>query len=750
VTLRKASATLGPVSLAAVGTITWQITTGVQPYITTLSCHRSDWQVLEGQIGERLNLKITDARGEEIEIRGVYILEQAPSTTPNLVSFRVADKRWRWSYELIARDFNMVRKTGDRTPFGQGPAGTGVATDQFEYLPYSLDQEGQTKWTAKRAVEDVMDKLEGQGTEAGGWLVESFPIEDGGGNPSRQFTLENLELRDAGDVALQRLLTAIPGCDVYINPLGQAVIFDASDIQETEKRFGELDADGLTYRGQRAAKIDRRAIRPKRVFVYYQREIEAVLEYEDDYRGTTSARPGTTTPFLENMVQTVDPITTMTIRDPNSGVLTTNGKIPAGSYVPMQDWLVAMDDDRPQNSAPWTFEAVRAFWMRGELDAAWGAGGGIEVDTTANVSARVQTFKQHFRQTFRLNPRYMQRVRKILPNRVGIINPVTGERAPAAIWGQYCVNPSQKGRMHLGSQGNYNPVVRNVNYLAPHDSGKRLIDTSPGPHRMVMVDPELGIFRSEWISNPYGLEAEMWPGFGGSGSSPSNFTPRAVSRNMALQDQTDTVMALDAVVESSGSQSGLSLSANNEMLALCTLVPAGPNNLLQFHREEVAASDVDAIFRSEARVQQGRGPDLHLFVAPNELTARFAWTDDGEAYNSLQRLFGLVGDGLEVNAEGDISGYTFVNRDNSIRPHAVSYAAEALVEYADGVEGEVATRVMPQDPLKLVGNMVVAAVRVDSEGVVDTVHAFPGKQRPFSRFALLPQSARSIILGTVT
>jgi len=745
--LRKSEVKLGPVTLAAVGTISWQLTSGVRPFVTTFSCYKDDWDILEGQIGERLNLKITDSRGESIEIRGVYILEQAPSNTPNIISFRVADKRWRWPYELVARSYNMVRKTGDKTAFGE-IAQVQVNVDQYEYLPYSLDGEQQTKWTAKRAVEDVMDQLEGPGTEAGGWKEDSFPIEDGGGNPSREFSLENLEIRDPGDVALGRLLAAIPGCDVYINELGQAVIFDASDVNGGEERFVKLEEDGFTYRGQRAAEIDRKAIRPKRVFVYYQREIEAQLEYEDDFRGTTSASTPTTEPFLENMVKTVDPQTTMTIKDPNTGS-PKSVDVPAGSYVPFDAWLTAMNNDIGANSAPWTFDTLRWAWTTGQLGPALGIGGKVEVDTTANVAARVAALTQHFRQTFRLNPRYMQRVKALLPYRVGLINPVTGERAPAAVWGQMCIKPTDKGKVHLAtaSNGDYAPVLRNVNMLAPRDSGTQLIKTAPGPHRMVMEDADLGIFRTEWIASPYGLESEAYPGFCGTGNV-NAFQPKSISRNMALQDQSDTHLAMNAVVESGAS--GLVLSGHMEQVVLCTLVPAGPNNLLQFHREEVKASDVDAVFRRDARVLEGSGPDLHIFVPPNELTARFAWTDDGPANTSLKKIFGLVGDGLEVGEDGDIPGYTFVNKARSVSPHALSVATEALIEYADGVEGEVATRMMPSEPLKMVGNMIGAAVRVDSQGVVDTVHAFPGKQRSFSRFALLPQSARSIILRTIT
>lgn len=751
-TLRRATATLGPVNLAAVGTITWQITSGVQPYTTTLTCHRDDWPVLESQIGERLNLKFTDSRGRDVEIRGVYIMEQAPSSSPNHVSFRVADKRWRWPYEMIARDYNMARKTGDRTPYGE-LAVNQVAVDQYDYLPYSL-KEQQQKWTAQDAVKDVMEVLEGEGTEAGGYKVESFPIPDGGGNASRQFSLENVELRDQGDVALARVLQAVPGCDVYINTLGQAVIFDASDIREAEERFVDLEEKGFTYRGQRAGEIDRRAIRPKRVFVYYQREVEAVLEFEDDYTIATNARPGTTEPFLENVVQTVDPITTMTIRDPNTGSLRTVS-VPNGSWVPMPDWLTAMDDDRPLNSSPWDFNTIRLFWILGYLETKWGAGGQKDIDTTVNAGARVSTFKQHFRQTFRLNPRYMQRVRKILPNRVGVLNPVTGERAPALIWGQYCVRPSTKGLNHLDANGaniQDGIVARNLDYLyANRVEGKQLVQTQAGPHQMAILDGELGIFRADFKADVYGLEAQSYPGFMGEIASNGIIRPRPVSRNLALQDSADTPTAMNATVESwATGVRGVALSANNEMSVLCTLVPAGPNNRLQFHREEVSADDVDGIFRREARVQEGKGPDLHIFVPPNELTARFAWTDDQEARNSLRRLFGLVGDGLEVSEEGEIPGYTFTNRTRGIQQHAVSVAAEALIQYADGVQGEVATPLLDEDPLKLVGNMTGAAIRVDQGGVMDTVHAFPGQQRPFSRFALLPQSVRSIVLGTIT
>jgi hypothetical protein len=738
---RKAKVTLDGVPLAGTQTIAWKFVGGTAPYTTTFSVHKSAWEgKLKTRTGQPLTLEITDSRGIETKIEKVYILHEAPSDSPHRVTFVVADKRWLWSYKLVCRDYNLPRKTGDRTAFGNVPVETQTVVDKFDYLPYSLD--AGKRWTARRAVENVLEILEpvGNGLNQSRFRIETWPIIDAAGTAA-EFTLQGVTLRDSGDVALSRLLSYIPGAEVYVDATGTAIVFDASDLDATEDYFRNMPE--ATYAGEAAAWIDRKKIRPTHVVVHYQREVECLFRFSDDYSGGTVASMSRSAPYIENVLPTVDPETTLTEYDPESG--TSSSKVvPPGTWVRVDKWLEAMNSSRPADSFPWTFDTIKRHWLKGDLEGVLGAKG-KDLDATANIASRIGALREHFRQTFRINRRYMERVRNLMDARVALLDPVTGARAPAAVWGQACIIPSTKGKYMAARSANPDgyKVFRNVDYLAPSDAGAAIVDTAPGPMGVDIIDHELGIFRVSGIASPYGTVDAFIPCHlveeGGN-------TPTSITRDMSKQD--DEPMGAAMKVESG--TNGIFLRDTMRCAAMLTIVPAAPNNELQFHRVVVQASDVQDVFRKEFRIQGGEGPPLEVFVPPGEATARFAWSDDAQAFSTVQDLLGLIGEENQGIESDVLPGFVLANEQRHLSNHAISVAAEMLSAYADNVQGQIATRV-PDRGAKLVGNMSGAIVRVASapSAKVDVLHQFPGQQRTISRLAVMPESARQIVLGIV-
>lgn len=734
----KATVRLGGVDLAGSGPINWKIITGTAPYTTALTVHRRAWESLQRQVGQPLDLEITDKLGTTARIKEVYILHQLPSDSPHRVSFLVADKRWLWAYKLIVRDYNIPRKTGDRTAAKEMvPVETQTILDKYDFLPYSLN--GATKWTAKAAVEDVLKQLDDSDDGGAPFQIESFPIEDGEG----QFSLQGVRVRDSGAVALSRLLSYVPGAEVYVNVDGRVTLFDGADLGEAERHFSSLPPS--TWAGDWAGIIDRKAIRPSKVIVHYQREVEVVWDYQDDYsEGSQLLNPDRNAPFLENVIPTTDPVTEVLVYDPEKGSSDETASVPSGTWVEFKKLLASMELDRPAG-APWTFATLQRYWVSGDLD---GVMGGLDLDnfTQINVSLRIQSIKQHFRQMFRVNRRYMERVRDILAIRVALLDPVLGARAKAAVWGQACIIPSEKGkriypRLDPDSLG----VFRNVDMLARFTAGARLIDTEPGPAEVNIRDTDLGIFGIEWKLDPYGKTA---------GYVPSQLVgeltgqPVVPTRNLARQD--DLPMGHGIRVE--GGTNAVFLDPSVQMKVMMTIIPAAPNNARQFHRVEVEASDVADIFRTDFRIQGGDGPPLEVFVSPNEMTARFGWQDDALAEGTVQNLLGLNSDDdPDAGIEGtDLPGFVLANEERHLTEHARSVAAEVLAPFSDSIQGAVTTR-LPENGLTLKGNMASATLRVEGapSAKVDTVHVFPGQQKPLPRFAVLPDSVRAIVLGVV-
>ncbi len=740
--LQKPTVTLGGVPVAASSSYAWKFTTGVQPYRTSFAVHHRHWPRLASRIGRPLTLEVVDSRRHRVRVEKLFILRQLPSAKPSLRTFEVVDKRWQWAYPSIHRDYNIPRKTGSRTAdFETIPVEVRQTFDEYDYLAYSL-QDGARRWTARKAVEDVLKQID-ELVETPGFRIESWPlVEDQSASELGQFTLQGMRLRDPADIALSRVMSAVPGAGIYIDSTGEAVVFDTTDLDATEKHFRDLPP--ATWRGERAVVLDLGAVRPKKVVPHYTREVEAVFTFRDDYSSSTSADPARDAPYLDNVIPTVDPETEITEYDPQLGRSVTKTVAP-GTWVVVKDWLRAMDADRPDGSLPWTFDTIKRHWFKGDLDGVLG-GRGLDLDATANVAMRIQALKQHFRQTFRPNRRYAERWHTFRPVRAALLNKITGERAPAAVWGQACVIPSKKGAyMASRKDASKAKVFRNVDYLAPHTAGAKLRKTAPGPTRMSMIDPELGIFRLEWITSPYGdVESFLPCHLVGERTR----QPQSITRDFSRQNDEP----MGAAMQIEGGTNGIFLRDTLDLKVMATIVPAAPNNVNIYHAIEVEAKDVQKVFRKRLHVDKGRGPELAIIIPPGELTARFTWDDDDAAEETLVRLLGLDQD--DPNTGGvdgvELPGYVLVNEDRHLNNHAVSVAAEMLSAYADSVQGNVNTR-LPDDGVKLVGNMQTTALQISAapSGRIELVHQFSGRQRPISRQALQPQSLREITLGVL-
>tara|TARA_R110001599_G_scaffold5016_2_gene25287 strand:+ start:666 stop:2816 length:2151 start_codon:yes stop_codon:yes gene_type:complete len=707
----------------------------------TFSVHKSVWDSnLKHRIGIDGDLVIVDARGVNLTIKKVAILHEVASSAPNLRSFVLADRRWRWQYNLISRDYNVPKKSGDRTALVNVPYEGFVTVDEYDYKIYSL-KEGKTVWTAEEALEDVLQQLKDEGDDFP-FSIDSFPITEASGG-RREFTLQNIVLRDQGDVALSRVLSYIPGATIWVDEAGKVRVINGADLSAAKRYFEGLP--GATWDGERAVQIDRKGIRPRNIIVHYQREVEVLFNYGDNFSNTTISDLNPAAPYLENVIQTVDDKTTVTEYDPIAKRQVTKTDLPPGTWVNFKSWLSAMEDRRPENSDPWTFKTLSLHWIMGDLDGALGAGG-LDLDTEANISMRVQAIKQHFRQSFRINRRLMESVRDIKNVSAMLLDPYTGARGPSRVWSQAAVDPSSKGKMTMQSDSSKAGVYRNVDYFTPTlgQFNGRTIEAPHGPTKVNMVDRDLGIFRLDWIVSPYGGDSSFYPGL--VVNEDGNY--RVPQRDLAKQDEA----AMGAGIKIEEGTNGIFLSDRLSSRVMLTIVPGSPNNKNVFHKETISASDVDAFTTGDWHISGGQGPDLEVFVAPTEATARFAWQNDHTAQGTVGRLLGLYDDDtIENGVEGEeLPGYVLVNKERELYSHSRAVAAELFINFSDSLQGKVAT-IVPDSGVKIAGNMSGVSVQVAAapSGKVSAMHEFPGTQKPISRLALMNEGARQVVLGIV-
>ena len=771
-TITKPSVTIAGVPLSANGAIAWKFQTGVQPYTAVFSCYKHDWDTrLKQKVGEDVDLIVSNGSGSTQTVRELTILHTVASDSPNRVSFLVADRRWKWSYKMIVRDYNIPRKTGDRVANnGVRPIENQVVVDQYDFRPHSLKEDGK-RWEAEDVIRDILEQLDGDsekkgkgkaGPTSGGkggllknsgyrWVIEKFPIrpnltQDGA------YSIQNIVLRDQGDAALARALSFMPGADVYVDTDGFTRLFDSTDLERMEQYFKDLPP--ATWDGDRASFIDRNAIRPSEDRVHYQREVEVVFDYSDDYTSNTSADPIRNSPFLENVIPTVDPVTTILGEWDSETNTRTTKKVPPGTWVTVKTWLEAMDAVKPEGSPAWTFDNFAMLWLAGDMEGAFSGAllRGSAKKETGSVSQRINAFRQHFRQTFRISRRFTERVRDIRNVRVGVLDPVTGARAPAAVWGQATVIPTVKGKHFTARRDKEAAAVfRQIDNLPT--GGQHINDAVPSPARIVVKDVDLGIFSVQWVMDPYGLAQAYIPSHL---KGPQNQDAQ-VWRDLSQQGKVP--MSPGAIQHGRGGTDSIFLAPKMEMKVMLTIVPSAPNNKTQMHVVTVKAKDIKDVFRTEFRIQDGKGPVLNVFIPPGEITARFAWEDDVVAPQTLERLLGLNTDdptkaGLVDDPEtkdadeSQMLGYQIANQGREINGHSKAVAAEMLSAYADNLHGTVVTA-LPHRALFLRGNMAGATIQVAAapSAKVSVVHTFPGQSRTIPRLALMPDASRRLIMG---
>jgi hypothetical protein len=763
--LQKATVSLGGTMLAGSGSIVWKFTTGVHPYMTTMSVHESKWEKLKAKKGQPINLVITNSYGVKTTIEKLYILEEVPSGSPHIVSFSVADVRWKWNRKIIVRDYNMSKRTADKNFDNQTlPVDNKQSTPKYDYRPFSLYQ-GEFVWKAEECLKDFMETMIGEDPSpgSGGSRDKLYKIDSLGA--SGEFSLQNISISDPGNLALQRLLSFIPGTNVWIDQKGVARFFNTLDVDKADNFIEGLPPS--TWDGDKHERVERLKIRPNQVNVYYEREWELLLQYEDDWRTTTQSNPVFNEPWVENVIPTVFEETTVNVYDYEENKVIER-TVPPGTWVNAKEWLRVHNELLgPQavvGAMPWTFKTLRVFWIRGDLEGRLlgtqlrGKQG--EVDTT-NARAAIQALREHFRTTFMISRRWMERLRDVKSVRVTLIDPVTGTRMPSSVWGQITVAPTTKGTAMFDRKRGSQRGASAMYYLVDNypENTTRTVENTVGPETLNFIDRDAGIFKLTAGNGTYGTYNTVIPG---------NTVNAAGEKRVAQYDlggQDENGVAVGAGMRLQNGTNEWMLPYEYKFRAMITIVPGAPNNIRRMHREVVDHDEMVKYLNAPGDIAQGQGPPIDIFIPSAELTARYAWSIDDQAKESSIKLLGLDQDdptlgGLEDNPDTkgqnearNPEGMVWVNEQREIYEHSRSVAAEILSHYIDATAGRITTRV-PTGNSRLgdmYGNMTSASISVDGapSAKVRVTHDFGSLVTPVSRLALMPESARKVVLGIV-
>lgn len=706
--MRRIRCTLGgvPLQLADGQAHAWSQTHGVNPFsrVFYLSGHRAKKvmarAIKQYQSAERrgtyvpgspqpngpLTFMLDGQNGmPAVKVRGLYAVQLLPGLDTNSIGVLVVDRRWLWSRVQIDRSYNMRRKTAEVRLLSGAlvPAQVAQRTPDYDYRRQSLKDQARP-WTAQEVLEDVLTALCGPG---------SYRIDT-------TITLsrppDQVVLHDAGPQALARVLGYMPGISVYPGDDGLIHVTntrDGSEIAMANLAHARLYPGTGTWR-----KVDLSLVRPSRVPIGFERELEARWDYRTYGTNETRPRqtPGREDLVIDNVIPVVDEF------------LDVNGKRHHyGTYLPIDDWIagvVAKGD--LHSSLPQLSDALIRRWFLAGFSflhhvASFDAGGA----PNPVWARRLNALQEHWRRTFRILPQWMDKIRSIRAYRVAVIDQETGTRARADAYFDHTVKPSFKTLYKRGGQALGFEVTGYAEDLG---------NARPSPAEVEVIDSDVGIVRITPRVDMYGVGTVIAPGH--------------LDGPMPSADAASSTLLWNQVA----------LKESWRCSFVLTIVPDAPNNEQRLWWESVTPEEADELLPGPS-LGACNGPEWATFAGVE--TARFAWIDaDGpEIKESV-----WTGKVNYTKARGRM-----VNPD-TVKGSAQAQAARVYHSLADHAQGHFKAGMNAK--LKPTGNLQTLTHGIIRQGNNYTCFSeldMPPRSVDDDVYALMPDSVRQILLKEI-
>lgn len=692
-------ATLGGFPLLASAPVRWTLREGTLPHSETFDMRPDDAQaLLTSSAGKPINLSM-EVNGKTVVITKLYLLHAAPQDQPQIAKVTVADRRWIWPNNHIDRSYNMRRNIGVRRTTNYDSNILDPVVPQVWYWPWSTkDGAGDHPWLAKEVLQDVLAEIV-QGEKD--WNGNAPDVLDLTPDTLNQIPIENLELKDNGANALQRVLTYLPGIAVRIDPDGRIVVYDKTKGGESDtvKALGPE-----VVGGGHVTLIDNRILRPKKVVVMFQREVEVRFDAEEVADGQTTA----TNPEgrgMDNMGQVTD--ANLVVKGGPAG------GYPEGTWQKMNSLLNTFNELGSVNGMKITPALIRkAFCPFGP--SLWERFAEVgTLDTQGEWSGRIAMIQRCYRQVYAIYPRFLSRMLTMRAYRVSTVDQASARRAGAPVYADHAILPSDRALLTSPIDAQY--YVKNVSAWAGN---------KPAPAFVDIIDADQGIIGVRYQIDPLRMNEMVLP------SKVEN------PPNGDIRFPLNASPSFDAVCSASQHPS---LTAAFKLSVILTCVPASPNTDQKLHRIEVEPSDVQASVAGQ--IGECVGPVMEVYVGPNVTTAKVMWNDSRSA--DIEKCFGIgVGlpnlDGLVLN--DTISSPTAGASLNNI---AHGIAAQIYATLIDRPQGQQSGHL--NGDVKIQGYVESVSHEISTQGVGLTKVTLPGQIPKLSLASYLDPNSRAAI-----
>lgn len=719
---------LGGRNVVGVGRSAWPFRPGVRPVVQAFDVlPDAAEQLLKGRLSP-VSLTMEQDTGGEVEklkIDFLYVLSRIEASDTHHARVLVADRRWFWDRRVIFRRYNVRTRVGvKRLAAPDRPEMIPVAEDIW-YKPWSTrDGEGRNPWRADQVLRDVMTRVLVAEKEENGQLARWSIRPNVNLRGLRDLPIEKLETSDNGAVALGRVLSYLPEVDVTVRPDGEVVFYSRVSGGESHQiaRAGpEVVGEG------HVELITRERIRPRKVRVLFHREIELRFDYVELKTATSSQARTKDQRYMDNVLPIPDYSLTVAGR---------SAPLTQGTWLKFPLALTSWGN-LPHPPRPLSFEFIRKA-MVPFVDMWVGTRLAGRASPDADWMARLSAVQQHYRQTFRISPRWLSRIYSMLPYRVAIIDQETGTRSPAIAYSDFSrMGTARPVAWALAQEpSDEDTLVPNVMNVDGYPTGTgtppAITDEDhPAPARVSVVDSDQGIIRLDYLVDTVRMFDVCLP-------SKIDNPPTLILKAAPFR-----TIAFDALP--TNSRDLPTLATEHKVAVILTVLPGSPNDNRQLHAVEIEADDPRLLKYMPPAFQAGlsksNGPVLEVLIgASPETTALVAWSDEWKG--RIDQVFGIKGEKDEYQ---DLSPITLNAGPGGVL-EAVALATTATIQASMPDRQQGSKTVKFRKDIEIDGSISEFSHEVTRDGKMRTVIQLRPEGPTIDIAALMPDNVRDLIL----
>jgi len=730
----------GKVPLSATANVAWELNDGTLPFVNTFDLPKGFEKVvdrtLRGKEPVTLTIQIFHPVKRKVTIKNLWVLEFVPGPNEHIRRIRVADRRWFWSYPMSFHRYNHTKRTGYKGISRNDLFDLQDVIQDIQYARWSTQDEKTKPWTPDEMVQQVINEVMQAEKEYRGGSAEYKIIVDPEIKKTKNtLPLLNTSLQDSGNTALDRAIAYFPEAAISITEDGDIHIrsrVNNAEVAEMKKVFkvGAKDIQHHIVGDGHIQLVDNRITGPSQIDVYYIREPELRFDYfEEDNRpaGFTTAIGD---PAEDNFMENVLPV-------PDVGLKIDGVEVPQGTWITMDQAFKAWGAPPRIGLTQLTHEFVRRamvpfmdFW------SALGLAGLLSPD--ADWMARIAAVQQHYRQTFRINQRWLDRLLSIHAFRVATINPLDGSRGPAEAFSDYAVLGTQRSFL-AKSTANANEAQFGMNVSGYPSDGLIDSNTKSTPADVSVLDSDQGIIRISYRQDNLRQLGMILPSQISVEDEAGNSAQiRLPSGN--IRPLPGKLIGYDAV--STGVKyNSIALTKHFKLSVIVTGIPASPNNKRQLQKVSLKPNDVKDIIS----LPKFQGPRMEIFVGQGMETARMMWRDSKKA--EIEKMMGIRD--AEPNVEDlvinlrDKGGFRGLLAGASLNSISKGIVARVWAQFITRFEGSASGILTPgMGPAGWIERIIH---EVTSKGEAKTKVAMPDKVPPLDIMGWIPEPARRIL-----